>query len=63
MPIPKITPKGRSPWRKAVALTYKSYHSRKPAAAGRLRFFSGDLLCHPERKGDLAVEARITQVA
>jgi len=28
---------------KAVALTVKTYHSRNQAAAGQLRFFSGDL--------------------
>jgi len=33
---------------KAVALTVKTYHSRNQAAAGQLRFFSGDLRASSE---------------
>jgi hypothetical protein len=43
MPIPKMIRHGRPTWRKAVALTIKAYHSANLPAAGRLRFFSGDL--------------------
>jgi hypothetical protein len=43
IPIPKMTRHNRSTWRKAVALTFPDYHTAKGRAAGRLRFFSGDL--------------------